>query len=93
MEPTDLTIQILTSIRDEIRTTNTRIDSLRSETNERLDALGRRLVESEIRTATAITELAGTVQELTRFMRKSTELTPRVERCEREIDEIKRRLG
>ncbi|MBI4816506.1 MAG: hypothetical protein HY791_09610 [Deltaproteobacteria bacterium] len=93
MEPTDLTMEILRQIRAEIRATS---DELRAEvrvtnqrldqTNERLDAmreeLSRRIVESEIRTATAITTLAGTVQEMTSFLRKTTELTPRVERCE-----------
>jgi hypothetical protein len=53
MQPTDLTIEILKSIRDEVRTTNVRIDDLRDEvrgsvgglrdevrnTNLRIDAL------------------------------------------------------
>ncbi|MBI4816814.1 MAG: hypothetical protein HY791_11180 [Deltaproteobacteria bacterium] len=107
MEPSDLTIEILKSIRDEIRETNRRVDvmsagmgslggaieALRTETIERIDALGRRVVEAEIRTATAITDLAGTVQELSRHIRRSSVLDSRVERCERDIDDIKRRLG
>jgi chromosome segregation ATPase len=42
MQPTDLTIEILKSIRDEVRTTNVRVDSLREElrgTNLRVDGL------------------------------------------------------
>ena len=46
MESDDLTIEILTSIRDEIRSTNGRIDSLSGrvdETNSRIDAMSTRL--------------------------------------------------
>ena len=95
----DLTIKILTSIRDEVRKTNdearktnTRID----ETNERLEAmreeLSKRIVESEIRTSTAIADLAGSIQDLTALLRKQADLRPRVDRCEHEIAKIKARL-
>lgn len=60
MEPTDLTIQILQGIRDEIRETRTELSGRLDETNVRLHEtrteLSRRIVESEIRTATAITD-------------------------------------
>jgi hypothetical protein len=79
MEPTDITIEILKDIRDEIRQTNTRIDGTNERidgtneriagTNERVDSLreelARRIVESEIRTSTAIAALAGTVSDMT----------------------------
>jgi methyl-accepting chemotaxis protein len=65
--------------------TNERIDSLR-------DELSRRIVESEIRTSTAITALAGTVSEMTDVLRASHDLRPRVERCEQDIVDLKRRL-
>lgn len=75
MEPTDLTIEILKGIRDEGRKTNERVDETNKrldETNVRLDSmreeLSRRIVESEIRTATAITALSGEVRELTSFV-------------------------
>lgn len=95
----DPSIEILKGIRDEGRQTNRRLD----ETNKRLDEsnvrleqlredVTRRIVESEVRTATAITALAGNVQELTSFLRASAELKPRVERCEEEIAALKRRL-
>lgn len=98
-KPVDLTLEVLKSIRDEVKKTNTRLDA----TNTRLDALsddvkelrdelGRRIVESELCTATAITELAGTVRELTTILRAQGELRPRVEKCEQEIAEIKRQL-
>jgi uncharacterized protein Yka (UPF0111/DUF47 family) len=94
--PDDLTTEILISIRDEVRGLGARID----DTNERLDGtngklgdLTRRVVESELRTTTAITELAGTVRDLTFHLRTQNDLRPRVERCERDIDDIKRTLA
>jgi uncharacterized protein YlxW (UPF0749 family) len=100
MEPTDLTIEILQGIRQEVRELGARIDG----TNSRLDAMGeevhtmreelsRRIVESEIRTSTAIAELAGTVREMTSVLRAANDLRPRVERCENDIADIKRRVG
>ena len=78
MEPVDIPVQILTDIRDEIRKTNERLDHTSlclDATNERLDGtnerlelvrddLGRRITESELRTATAIHEMAGTLGEV-----------------------------
>jgi chromosome segregation ATPase len=92
MEPTDITIEILKDIRAELHGTNGRLDH----TNERIDTmreeLSRRIVESEIRTSTAITDLAGTVHELSDVLRATHDLRPRVERCEQDISELKRRL-
>src|SRR5580704_14295986 len=97
MEPTDLTIEILKeirdevkSVRDEVKVTNGRIDLLHGELHEGLGTLTRRVVESEIRTSTAITELAGTVREMTGVLRSQADLRPRVERCERDIAELKK---
>lgn len=77
--------------------TNSRLEALATETNSRLDALreelSRRIVESEIRTATAITDLAGTVREMTSFLKQTNDLRPRVEQCEDDIKAIKRQLG
>jgi division protein CdvB (Snf7/Vps24/ESCRT-III family) len=107
MEPHDLTVEILKSIRDGVNDTNSRLDqtnlrldqtNLRlDQTNLRLDSLrdelSERIVESELRTATAITELAGSVREMTTVLRTSVELRPRVERCERDIAEIRAELA
>ena len=99
MDTTDLTIEVLKDIRAEMRDMRTEmrenVRDVRSEvasTNERLDALTRRVVEGDIRTATALTDLAGAVQEMTSFLRGANELRPRVERCEEEIASLKRRL-
>ena len=104
MEPTDITIEILKDIRDGVRQVSQRLDETNvhlggriDATNERLDAmreeLSRRIVESEIRTSTAITALAGTVQDMTEVLRASHDLRPRVERCEKDIAELRRRVG
>lgn len=90
-------------VRDEVKQTNVRLDAtrdelrgeiraLRVETTEHLDTLSTRVVESEIRTATALTDLAGSVREVTTLLREQHDLRPRVERCESEIAAIKQKL-
>ena len=85
MEPTDVTIEILKDIRNEVRQT-------RTDLSEHIDGLSRRVVESEIRTATAIADLAGAVNQMTGVLRASHDLRPRVERCEQDIAELKKRV-
>jgi hypothetical protein len=99
MEPTDITIEILKDIRAAIGDTNERLEGTNDrldQTNARIDLLrdelSRRIVESEIRTSTAITALAGTVVDMTEILRAAHDLRPRVERCEQDIVELKRRL-
>ena len=67
----DLTTQILIEIRDEIRSTNQRLDQVASglnsridESNIRLDRLERRQVEAEVRVSTAVVDVVGAVHEL-----------------------------
>lgn len=102
----DLTIEILKGIREEGRKTNERLEQTNAgieqtnaridQTNERLEHLGeslsQRIVESEMRTATAITDLAGTVRDLVTLLRTNNDLRPRLERCELEIAALKQRL-
>ena len=76
MEPTDITIEILKDIRNEIHETGQEIDETRGRA---LSSHRRR----RFRTSTAITEAAGTVHDLTEVLRASHDLRPRVERCER----------
>lgn len=106
MEPKDLTLEVLKEIRDDGRRNGERIDETNArlnetnarlnETNARLDGLGetlgRRIVESELRTATAIAELAGTVRELSASLKEDRDLRRRVERCEHDIAALKQRL-
>src|SRR5262245_2954616 len=69
------------------------LTDVRGELQELRDDLGRRIVESEMRTATAITDLHGTVRELTSVLRNQADLRPRVEKCEQEIVDIKEQLA
>lgn len=96
MESDDLTVRILIEIRDEIRTTNVRVDDL----GRRIDGLGlrivevdHRLLESEVRTATRISEQIAATRDLYALLKDRFELRDRVERCERDIDELKHRAG
>jgi peptidoglycan hydrolase CwlO-like protein len=107
VDPTSLTIEILKSIRDEVQKANARIDQTNArldqtierldQTNTRIEAMGdelaRRIVASEMRTATALTDLAGTIQELSAILRQQADLRPRVERCEQDIGELKRKIA
>ena len=111
MQSDDLTLKVLIEIRDQIRSTNQRVDqtnmqldqtnlqldSMRDELGRKIDGLGdqlgRQIVESEIRTATAITDLHGTMRDVHVLLRDRFDLRDRVERCERDIDELKHRVG
>jgi hypothetical protein len=95
MPTKDLTLDVLKSIRDEAKKTNERLATMDGRliaVESGIKGLERRLVESEMRTATALTDLAGTVRELTTMLRGQHDLRPRVEQCERDILFIKERL-
>ncbi len=99
MPPVDLSVHLLTQIRDAVAETNARLDQTNArldQTNVRLEEmreeLSARIVESEIRTSTAITELAGAVNGVVSLLREQRDLAPRVTKCEADIVELKRRL-
>ena len=106
MAPTDLTTRILIEIREEqqelrqefretkqeIRETKHELRAVEQRIDHLSDDLGRRILESEVRTATAIDELGGTLREVHTLL-KDRALHDRVSRCEREIDDLKHRLG
>ena len=95
----DLTVRILTEIRDEIRSTNRRLDETRAdlagridETNSRLDETNRRvdetikhLVETEVRLSTAILDLRGSIVEVRDLLREQLDLRHRVTRIEQHL--------
>jgi len=92
----DLTIKVLIEIRDELRAQSSRIDQTNAsidQTNAKVDQLGLRIVESELRTATALTDLAGSVREVKVLLRDRFDLRDRVERCEQDIADLKKRVG
>lgn len=104
MEPTDLPTSILREIRDEIRTTREELRAELAATREelsaridhngrRIDALSGRMVESEIRVATALTELAGAVGDVRTLLESNLGLRDRVSRCELDIAELKHKVG
>lgn len=106
METSDHTLRVLTEIRDAVRSTTERVEQTNERldrTNERLDrtndridalgeTLGRRIVESEMRTATALADLAGSLQKMTGVLQEALELRPRVERCEQDIADLQRKV-
>ena len=100
MKPEDLTVEVLREIRDDARLfrEETRagfaaVGQKFEEVGQKFEEVGRRIVDSEVRTATAISDLAGTLHEVRDELRASLELRPRVDRCERDIADIKHRLG
>ena len=88
MEPSDLTIRVLTDIRDEIRGVKTSVDDL----NQRVDGLGQRVDHLELRLATELTEVANTNRAILTLLRDRFDLRDRVERCEHDIADLKQRV-
>jgi len=100
MNPTDLTIEILKSIRDEVRTMNERIDSsdVRMDAGfaavtDRLDRLERRQTETEVRLATELVGVASAVREVRDLLREDRVLRTRVDDHERRIVAIEKQAG
>lgn len=103
----DITIEILKDIRQEIRGTNERVDRLDQRVDKleiRLDrridglhseltGLRKDMIESEVRTATAIHDMHGTLRDVRDLLKDRLDLSDRVGRCEREIAELKQRVG
>jgi ABC-type transporter Mla subunit MlaD len=80
-------------LRREIRETNTRLDRTNERLEELRDELSTRITQSEIHTATAITDLVGTLGEMKTLFSDRLDLRGRVARCEHDIEDIKQRLG
>jgi len=107
MQPTDLTIEILKGIRDEVRITNARLDetnarldetnsqlgALRSDTNMRLDRLERRQTEGDVRVQTEVAAVVGAVDRLRDVLLEDRALRQRVDDHERRLVAIETRAG
>ena len=89
MAVSELTIEVLKQIRDAVRTNTDGIAGLREQFGE----LTHRVVEAEVRTATAVSDLAVDVRALTALLREQHDLRPRVERCEQDIRELRAAVG
>lgn len=73
------------STREEFHAVRADMAGLRSE-------LIAHVAASEMRTATQMTEVIGAVQELTRTFKETSQVLPRVAKCEADIEALKRRL-
>jgi hypothetical protein len=85
----DLTIRVLTQIRDGVRETNKRVDKL----DARIAQLDERVVDSENRVATEVVALHGTMRDVHTLLKNQLDLRDRVERCERDIDDLRKRIS
>jgi len=107
----DVTTKILIEIRDEIRTTNQRLDQTKTELKEEISLVRTELalvrtelreeigqvrgeaVERELRLATQIVEQTAATRDLYTMLTGQLDLRDRVERCERDIGDLKKRVG
>ena len=90
------TIEILKSIRDEIRTlrhdTNERFESLERTTNERFESLERRQTETEIRLATELMAVVGAVNQVRDLLTDRLDLGDTVKDHEQQIIVLEARV-
>ena len=73
--------------------TNTRLEETREVMFEGFDTLTKRIVENDIRAATMMTGIAGTLHDMRTLLEDRLELRGRVERCEQDIVALKDRTG
>ncbi|HEY1812006.1 MAG TPA: hypothetical protein VGG74_06585 [Kofleriaceae bacterium] len=108
METTDITVQILRDIRDDLRGVSSRLDRFEQRVDARFDAIDRRFdaVDArfdrlELRVDLVDSRLVGMEQGISDLRRDFTRPSPigdgdalvkRVSRCERDIAELKQRL-
>jgi hypothetical protein len=74
MEPTDLTIEILTGIRDGVHQTNGRLD----DRVDRVERVERRQAQTEVRLASELVAVGGAVREVRDLLRPWPPRLPRV---------------
>jgi chromosome segregation ATPase len=84
--------------------TNSRLDHLREDLGQRIDQTNQRLEQTndritglEIRMATEITAVAGAVHDVSRLLKErrddQSQLHDRIGRVERDVDDLKKRVG
>lgn len=64
----ELSVKLLGQIRDELKATRTDLSSRLDQTNERLERLERRQVETEVRLSTELVSVASAISELSRVL-------------------------
>ncbi len=85
----DLTVEILKEIRDELRNTNGRLDG----TNQRLERLEKRQTETEVRLTTELTAVVGAVHELRDVIVEDRKLRSQVSDHENRIGAIEKKIS
>ena len=93
MEPSDLTLKVLTEIRDEARVSNKRLARLekgQTETNQSLGRLERRQTETELRLATELVAVVQAVNSVRELMGERLDVRDKVADHERRILELER---
>ena len=107
MEPTDLTLEVLRSIRDEIAAfrsetraeltgLNERVDGLNGRVdglNDRLEHLERRQTETEIRLATELVAVGEAVHRTNELLQEHITIRPKVMEHERRITVLETKAG
>ena len=86
----DLTVRILSEIRDEIRGTRADLSAKIDQTNARLDLLARRQTETEVRLATEIVALAGAVDRTNKLLRERLDDRDRIDDIDRRVTALER---
>jgi hypothetical protein len=108
MEPTDITVEILKSIRDELHeglagvrhdlveglagVRHDLVEGLAGVTG-RMDRVERRQTEAELRIATELVAISGVVREMRDAYREERALSHRVDDHERRLSDVERRVG
>jgi hypothetical protein len=103
MQPTDVTVEILKSIRDGVHNVRSELHdglaSVRDEVRvglagvtERMDRIERRQTEADLRVATELVAVAGAVREVRDAYREERALRHRVDDHERRLSEVERRV-
>jgi chromosome segregation ATPase len=102
MQPTDLTVEILKGIRDEVRGVRDEVGGVRDavqevrdevrDTNARLGRLERRQSETEVRLSTEIVAVVSAVHELRDVLAEDRELRSQVTDHERRLAAVEARV-
>lgn len=96
----DMTVEVLKQIRDgvvglrgEVRETRTALGDRIDQTNERLDTLARRQIETEIRLATELVAVSHAVTSVREVIREKLDDRARVDDHEHRLAMLERRTG
>ena len=99
----NIAVEILKQIRDELKDVRSEIRQTRIELSKRIDGLGERtnslerrldlLAEGQTRGHTVLVRMADDLDASLAWIRQHTDVRPRLDRCEGEIAAIKERLA